>query len=122
MKIFTYSIGLLASISISIGYLFIVLQWLGGGNLFNYGILVLAFVFFPLLAVDRRFMKMQGHRLHKFTYILGLCSAFLIGLSVLFKLLHLQGATILLIAGAFFFAFGFLPFLFLRLYKKSLQT
>lgn len=122
MKIFTYSIGLLASISVCIGYLFIVLQWLGGGNLFNYGILVLAFIFFPLLAIDRGFMKTQGHRLSKFTYILGLCSALLIGLSVLFKLLHLQGATMLLITGAFFFAFGFLPIHFYRLYLKSLQT
>jgi hypothetical protein len=122
MKILTYSIGLLASISVSVGYLFIVLQWLGGGNLFNYGIIILVFVFFPLLAVDRGFLKTQASRHDRATYMFGLSSGLLIGLSVVFKLLHLQGATLLLIAGAFLFAFGFLPIHFYRLYLKSLQT
>lgn len=122
MKTLTYSIGLLASISVSVGYLFIVLQWLGGGVLFNYGIVILAFVFFPMLAVDRGFLKTQVDRHDRATYMLGLSSGLLIGLSVVFKLLHLQGATLLLIAGAFLFAFGFLPMQFYRLYLRSLKA
>jgi uncharacterized PurR-regulated membrane protein YhhQ (DUF165 family) len=52
--------------------------------------------------------------------ILGLAAAIVTGMSVVFKLLHLQGAGFLLMLGAFIFAIGFLPFFFFRMYKKSL--
>ena len=53
--------------------------------------------------------------------ILGAASAIISGLAGLFKLMHLQGADILLAAGAFVFAFGFLPFFFYAMYKESVS-
>ena len=57
----------------------------------------------------------------KFRFIAGMTAAVLVGLSVVFKLFHLMGANILLILGVFTFAFGYLPFLFFSLYKKSVS-
>ncbi len=122
MKKTMYTIGLLASISVSIGYLFSVLHWPGGLNMFNYGILAFVLIFLPLLAIDRYQANISQALSEKIRLVLGFLSAFFTGLSVVFKLLHLQGATILLIMGALLFAFGFLPFLFFRMYKQSLKA
>lgn len=121
MKKIMYAIGLLASMSVSIGYLFIILRWPGGPNMFNYGILAFVLIFLPLLAIDRYKVNISQAVSEKIRLILGFSSAFLTGLSVVFKLLHLQGATILIILGAMLFAFGFLPFLFFRMYKRSIE-
>ncbi|MEK6478116.1 hypothetical protein WJR50_11295 [Catalinimonas sp. 4WD22] len=121
MKKIMYAIGLLASMSVSIGYLFIILRWPGGPNMFNYGILAFVLIFLPLLAIDRYKVNISQALSEKIRLILGFSSAFLTGLSVVFKLLHLQGATILIILGAMLFAFGFLPFLFFRMYKRSIE-
>ena len=121
MKKIMYAIGLLASMSVSIGYLFIILHWPGGLNMFNYGILAFVLIFLPLLAIDRYKVNFSQVLSEKIKIILGFSSAFLTGLSVVFKLLHLQGAAVLLIMGALLFAFGFLPFQFFRMYKKSVE-
>ncbi|MGV3587184.1 MAG: hypothetical protein ACO1OF_09300, partial [Adhaeribacter sp.] len=57
----------------------------------------------------------------KLRLVLGFGSAIVTGLAVLFKMMHLQGADILLIGGALIFAFSFLPFLFFRMYRKALE-
>ncbi|MDF9798569.1 hypothetical protein OKW21_003832 [Catalinimonas alkaloidigena] len=121
MKKIMYAIGLLSSMSVSIGYLFIILHWPGGLNMFNYGILAFVLIFLPLLAIDRYKVNISQALPEKIRLILGFSSAFLTGFSVVFKLLHLQGATILMILGAVLFAFGFLPFLFFNMYKKSVE-
>ncbi len=120
MKKIMYSIGLLASISISIGWLFKILGWLGGGELFTYGFLGFVLLFLPLLAIDRYKAALTSVASERLRIILGFLSAIVTGLAVLFKLMHLQGADLLLISGVLLFSFGFLPFLFFRMYKKSL--
>ncbi|MFP4291110.1 MAG: hypothetical protein ACLFQ0_05755 [Cyclobacteriaceae bacterium] len=122
MKKFMYVIGLLASITVSIGYLFILMQWPGGGKLFNYGFLGLVLIFLPMLAIDRYKLYINQVLTEKLKMILGFSSAFITGLAAIFKLLHLQGAGVLLVVGILLFAFGFLPFQFFRMYKKSLES
>ncbi|CAA9527363.1 MAG: hypothetical protein AVDCRST_MAG96-3320 [uncultured Segetibacter sp.] len=121
MKKLMYFTGLVTSISVSIGWLFKLLNWPGGGDLFTYGFLGFVLIFLPMLAVDRyklAFNKVLGERLK---VILGFSSAIITGLAVMFKLMHLQGASILLILGTVMFSFGFLPFLFFRMYRKSVE-
>jgi hypothetical protein len=120
MKKLMYAIGLLSSISISIGWVATLLNWQGGNLLFTYGFLALVLLFLPMLAIDRYKLVLNKALSERLRAILGYTSAFIVGLSVLFKLLHLQGAQILLIVGVLIFSFGFLPFLFFRMYKKSL--
>lgn len=115
-----FSIGLLASMSISIGWLFKVLGWLGGGDLFTYGFLAFVLLFLPMLAIDRYKLVLNKALTEKLRVILGFTSAIVTGLAVLFKIMHLQGANQLLILGTLLFSFGFLPFLFFRMYKKSM--
>ncbi|NQX93153.1 MAG: hypothetical protein HRT74_13695 [Flavobacteriales bacterium] len=57
----------------------------------------------------------------KLKWIFGLLSGILIGASVAFKVMHLMGAKLLLASGALVFCFGFLPFLFIDLYERSIQ-
>lgn len=116
-----YFIGLVTAISVSIGWLFKVLNWPGGSDLFTYGFLGFVLIFLPLLAIDRyklAFNKVLGERLK---VILGFASAVITGLAVMFKLMHLQGASILLIVGVILFSFGFLPFFFFRMYRKAVE-
>lgn len=120
MKKLVYLFGLLTSISISIGWLFKLMDWPGGGDLFTYGFLGFVLIFLPLLAIDRYKLVFSQRLGEKLTIILGFGSAVLTGLAVSFKLLHLQGASILIIIGAVLFSFGFLPLFFFRLYRKTL--
>ncbi len=121
MKKIMYFIGLITSISISIGWLFKLLDWPGGGDLFTYGFLGFVLIFLPMLAIDRYKLAFSNILGEKLKVILGFTSAVIIGLAVLFKLLHLQGASILLIVGTILFSFGFLPFLFFRMYRKAVE-
>ena len=120
MKKVMYSIGLISSICVCIGWLFKVLHWPGAGPLFNYGFLGFVLIFIPMLAIDRYKVNISKALSDKLRIILGFFSAMVMGLAVLFKLMHLQGADILLIIGTLIFSFGFLPFLFFRMYKKSI--
>lgn len=121
MKKLLYSIGLLASVSISLGWLFKLLHWPGADQLFTYGFLGLVLLFLPLLAIDQFKTMLVTNTANQIKIGLGLVSAFLTGIAVVCKLLHLEGADLLLVAGTLLFAFGFLPFLFFRMYKKSLE-
>ena len=120
MKKVMYGIGLLSSISLSLGSLFKVMHWPGGGDLFTYGFLAFVLLFLPMLAIDRYKLVLNKALSEKLRVTLGFTSALITGLSVLFKIFHLQGAILLLLAGALLFSFGFLPFLFFRMYRKSL--
>ncbi len=121
MKKVMYAVGLAASIAMSIGLLFKILNWPGGNTIFIFGLLPFVFIFLPLLAIDRYKLQLHKALSEKLKLILGIASAILIGLSVLFKIMHLMGADILLVLGIGLFTLGFLPFLFFRMYKKSLQ-
>ena len=119
MKKVMYSIGLISAVLISIGWLFNTLQWPGGYELFNYGFLGFLLVFVPMIAIDRYRESIQKALLEKLRILFGSVSGFIVGLSLVFKLLHLQGADVLLLVGMLMFTFCFLPALFFNLYKKA---
>lgn len=119
MKKLMYVIGLLGSISLTAGVLFKLLRMPYANELFIVGFLTLLLVFIPLMAIDRYKVSLSKTISVKLKLILGVIAAVITGLSGVFKLMHLQGGSVLLLIGAFVFAFGFLPFYFFTMYKKS---
>jgi hypothetical protein len=121
MKKIMYLIGLLSSISIGLGWLFSLLHLTGASEMFNYGFLGFLLLFIPMLAFDRYKLSLRKALSEKLRIILGLVSAFLVGIVVAFKILHLSGADTMLAVGMLIFIFGFLPFLFFNMYRKSIS-
>jgi hypothetical protein len=121
MKKLMYLIGFIGSLTLTAGVTFTLLRMPLGTELFSIGFLTLLLVFIPLLAFDRYKVAISKVISEKLKFILGTVAALITGLSGLFKIMHLQGADLLLMLGAFVFAIGFLPFLFFTLYKKSIS-
>src|SRR5690606_22893862 len=81
MKRIIYAVGLLSAIAISLGWLFSVLRWPGGSELFNYGFLGFLLLFVPLLCIDRYKVYLRQAASEKLKIVLGSCSAIVIGLA-----------------------------------------
>ena len=119
MRRIIFTIGFMSAIAVSIGWLFVTLRWPGGRELFNSGFLGLLMLFIPMMAIHHYKIVRQKAISDKLRIVFGTVSSFIIGLSLVFKVLHLQGADVILILGVLLFTFGFLPFLFYNLYRKS---
>src|SRR5688572_1575152 len=90
MKKVMYLTGLLCAIALSVGWLFATLRWPGGREIFNIGFLGFLWVFVPMLVVDRYRARIRKAASEKIKIAVGAVSAFIVGLSLVFKLLHLQ--------------------------------
>jgi hypothetical protein len=119
MKKVMYFIGLLATMAFVAGWSFRILHLPGADQLMGYGFLGFVFIFLPMIAMD--YFKVNIHRAltEKLKFWLGFSSGVVIAISTIFKFLHLQGTTTLFVMGMVLFIFGFLPFLFFTMYKKS---
>lgn len=120
MKKLIYTIGFLGALSLTAGIAFKLFRYPGANTLFIIGIVTLFLLFIPLIAFDRYKVAISKAISIRLRIVLGALSAVIAGLSVVFKMYHLQGADILLGAAAIIFGFGFLPFLFFTMYKKSI--
>lgn len=116
-----YLIGFISSLTLTAGVTFKLLNIPFGTELFTVGFLTTLLIFIPLLAIDRYKVHLSKAISGKIKIISGVVAAIFTGLSVIFKLMHLQGSQFLLILGALIFAFGFLPFYFFTMYKKSVS-
>ncbi len=121
MKKLMYLIGFIGSVALTIGITFKILWYPGANVFFMIGFLTLLLVFVPMLTFDRYKVAIAKAFSERLKIILGFIAATITGLAGVFKLLHWQGESILLLAGAFIFAIGFLPFLFFTMYKKSVE-
>lgn len=121
MKKFMYFFGFLGAVSLTLGVTLKLLNMPWAYELFSVGFLTLLLVFIPLLAFDRYKVAISKALSERMKIILGASAALVTGLAGLFKMLHLQGAEILLMLGALIFAAGFLPFFFFTMYKKSVS-
>lgn len=121
MKKLMYVIGFMGSLSLTAGVTFKLLQLQWATELFMVGFLTLFLIFIPLLAIDRYKVSLAKALSVKLKIVLGAIASGAIGLSGLFKFMHLQGADLLLILGVGVFAIGFLPFYFFTMYKKSVS-
>ena len=121
MKKVIYLIGLLSSIALAMGWLFSLLHWPGARQLFDSGFIGFLLVFVPLITFDHYKNLVKRAVVERLKLALGCLSAVIVGTSLVFKLLHLQGADHLLVVGMVIFAFGFLPFLFFTNYRKAIS-
>lgn len=121
MKQFMYIVGFLGALTLTAGITFKLLSLPFGYELFATGFIILFLIFIPLYAFDRYKVTIAKNLSQRMKIILGVIASLITGLAGLFKVLHLQGADLLLMLGAFIFTVGFLPFLFFTLYKKSVS-
>jgi hypothetical protein len=121
MKKIMYTFGLLGAMSLSAGTLLKIMHLPGANILFITGAVALFLIFIPLLTIDLYKVALAKALSERAKLFLGVSASVLVGLSVIFKILHLQGANIMLFLGAIIFTLGFLPFLFFNLYKKSVS-
>ncbi|MBK6264022.1 hypothetical protein JKA74_03150 [Marivirga sp. S37H4] len=119
MKQFTYITGYLFALSTTAGAFFKVMHLPGATVLLLGGMLGISFIFLPLLLINKFKNKVFSVLSEKLKWVLGTLSLMIIITASLFKLLHLQGAGILLGVGFLVFGIGFLPFLFFRMYQSS---
>ena len=121
MKRLTYFSGYLFALMSITGVFFkmmhlplaTILSFIGGTGL--------VFVFLPLLIINK--FKTKAHQVltERMKWILGTLSGVLFMLASFMKIYHLQGAALMLGVSFLVFGFGFLPFLFFRMYKKSVD-
>ena len=109
MKKIMYLIGLLASMSMTLGWLFKYLNWKGGGDMLTYGMICFLLLFLPMLAINR------------YKIILGFSGAIVTGLGIILRTSGMQYGSLIVVIGTLIIAFGFLPFLFFRMYRKSIE-
>ena len=121
MKKLTYITGYLFSIAWLGGALFKILHLPGASMLLTIGGIGLAFIFFPLLILNRYKSIAREVLSERLKWIFGGISLLLLILSISMKFLHLMGAGLLLAISFLVFGFGFLPFFFFRMYKRSIE-
>lgn len=121
MKKVMYSIGALSVMTFVLGWMFGMLHWPGARELSIGGFLGFIFLYVPLLAIDRYKTNIRWLLSDKLKFILGAMSGLAMTIAIAFKILHLPGADQLLIFGTVLFTFGFLPFLFFTMYRKSIS-
>lgn len=128
MKKIMYVIGLLSAMSMSVGMTFKWLHLPGADEFTLFGFLGFTFLFLPLVAIDYFKAHINKALNEKFKIIFGLLSALLVAASITIRVLHLDFrllgppvSLLLLLGGCALFTFGFLPFLFFTMYKKSIS-
>lgn len=121
MKQVTYITGFLFSLAFTVGIVFKFLHFMGAGLLLFCGAVGLIFIFIPLLFINHYKAFINQAASEKARYVIAFLSTSLFILGALLKVLHLPGAAVILAVGGLLFGFGFLPFLFFRMYKKSLD-
>ena len=116
-----YLIGLLASMSMTLGWLFKYLNWKGGGDMLTYGMIGFLLLFLPMLAINSYKMTLGKALSEKLKIILGFSGAIVTGLGILLRTSGMQYGSLLVVIGTLIIAFGFLPFLFFQMYRKSIE-
>jgi hypothetical protein len=121
MKKVMYGIGLLSAMSFVLGWTFGMLHWAGARELSIFGFLGFIFLYVPMLAIDRYKTNIRWVLSDKLKFILGGLSGLSMAIALFFKIMHLPGGDQLLLLATAIFTFGFLPFLFFTMYKKSIS-
>ncbi|MEP0986617.1 hypothetical protein [Ekhidna sp.] len=121
MKRLMYVVGYLFTVTWIAGIAFKLLHLAGASVLLGIGALGLAFIFIPMFLINRYKNFAREVLSERLKWIFGGISFLLLVTSITMKLLHLMGAGIMLGLSFLVFGLGFLPFLFFRMYKKSVD-
>ncbi|MEQ6167540.1 MULTISPECIES: hypothetical protein [unclassified Ekhidna] len=121
MKRLMYVVGYLFTVTWMAGIAFKLLHLAGASVLLGIGALGLAFIFIPMFLINRYKNFAREVLSERLKWIFGGISFLLLVTSITMKLLHLMGAGLMLGLSFLVFGLGFLPFLFFRMYKKSVD-
>lgn len=121
MKRLTFISGFIFSLMLTAGIYLKFMHMMGAGLLMALGVGGFVLIFFPLIIINQYKYLLGQVLTERIRLIAGFLSLLLIPLGVVLKFLHQPGASIILGIGALVFAFGFLPFFFFRMYKKSME-
>ena len=116
-----YVVGYLFTVTWMAGIAFKLLHLAGASVLLGIGALGLAFIFIPMFLINRYKNFAREVLSERLKWIFGGISFLLLVTSITMKLLHLMGAGLMLGLSFLVFGLGFLPFLFFRMYKKSVD-
>ncbi len=117
-----YFFGFLASVLISLTFVFRQLHWPGANvvSLSACAALILGVV--PTGIMVAYHSRDRFASLDKWRFVFGLLAAFLVGVGQFFKVMHWPTANMSFLLGMLFFTLGFVPILFYQLYKRAAQT
>lgn len=122
MKQLTYISGYIFALSTTAGAFFKIMHLPGASIMLFGGLLGISFIFLPMLLINKFKNKLFSVLSEKLKWAFGIISLMMIITASLFKLLHLQGAGVILGLGFLVFGLGFLPFLFFRMYQAGQKT
>ena len=122
MKRLMFFIGCICTMTISMGWLLKFLRVEGevGNMLFGLGSFGFLILFLPMIAINY-FKTAEKSTPEKLRFVFGISSIIIIGIAILARLMHMPGADEVMIIGLIIFTFGFVPFLFFTMYKKSIS-
>jgi magnesium-transporting ATPase (P-type) len=121
MKRIIYLSGFLTAFFISTGILFKMMHWPGNPIVSSTGFILLIFT-----AVVLFFNSVKHRKSHSSGYnarvIIGFISALLIASGNIFRILELEGGSVLFTLGMVLLSFVFLPMFFYHLYQKAVEN
>ncbi len=120
MKRLTFIFGYLFTLTWVAGLLMKTLHLAGGALIMAMGALGVVGIFLPLLLVNRYKSIAREVLSERMKWFFGALSLVLLVASITMKMLHWQGAGLMLAVSVLIFGIGFLPFFFFRMYKKSI--
>lgn len=121
MKRSMYLSGYLFSVTWIAGVAFKLLHLAGAGMLMGIGAIGVTLIFIPLFLINRYKTIAREVLSERVKWLVGILSVALLVSAVTLKLLHQQGAGVMLGISFMIFALGFLPFLFFTMYKKAVD-
>jgi hypothetical protein len=117
MKKLLFSLGFITTIFLVTSFLFKALHLPGAGVLLVIASFVLIFVFVPLVLLYFYRKQFSKYVSYKMKYVFGYIGLALLLTGAVFKIMHWPGAGLLFMISVTVINFGFLPFLFYRLYR-----
>lgn len=121
MKRFTFGSGFIFSATLMIGIFMKILHFPGAMIVLGIGELGFCFIFLPLLLIGKFSKNPPAELSEKLKWILGAVSSIILAIGAFFKIGHLPGAGILLGISFIIMVLGFLPLLFLSMYRQSVE-
>ena len=119
MKKLLFSLGFITTIFLVTSFLFKALHLPGAGVLLVIASFVLIFVFVPLVLLYFYRKQFSKYVSYKMKYVFGYIGLVLLLTGAVFKIMHWPGAGLLFVISVTVINFGFLPFMFYRLYRTS---
>jgi len=121
MKRLMYVSGYLTAISLTTTLFLRTAQWAFGGITLLLTVAILIFLFVPSLFINLYKRELNNSISEKLKYMFGFIGTELLIVFALFRINHWQWSTSIFLAAIVIINFAFFPFLFFKMYRKSIQ-